>query len=167
MKTYITKMKHFVDSQNFKKSVKVIGIFAIALLIFQAGVFVGFRKASFYGAFGNNFRKNFGEQRGGPRGMLGRDIPNAHGVVGSVVDISLPTIVVAGDDGIEKLVLVGEKCLLRKFRENITAQDLVVGDSVVVIGMPGKDGKIKAQLIRIMPKTPAETVPTDTNLETN
>jgi hypothetical protein len=165
MKTYITKMKDFVENDYFKRAIKVIGIFAVILFIFQAGVFVGFRKASFYGEFGNNFRNNFGAPREDFRGMMGRDMPNAHGVVGKVIDISLPSVVIAGDDGVEKIILVGEKTLVRRLREDISAGEIVIGDSVVVVGAPGKDGKINAQLIRVMPIQAVEKTATSTNLE--
>lgn len=164
MKTYITKLKEFVETQNFKRALKVVGILAVTLFIFQAGVSVGFRKASFYGEFGNNFRKNFGEQKGGSRGMVGRDIPNAHGIIGGVIDVSLPTIVVAGDDGVEKIVSIGEKTLIRRFRDNIRAEEIVIGDSVVIVGAPGREGMINATLIRIMPTSSAVKTATSTNL---
>ncbi|HRY62733.1 MAG TPA: hypothetical protein P5056_03120 [Candidatus Paceibacterota bacterium] len=165
MKTYITKMKQFVETDNFKRSIKVVGILAVITLIFQAGVFMGFRKASFYGEFGNNFRNNFEGDRGEFRGMMGRDIPNAHGVVGNVIDVALPSVVIAGDDGVEKIIFVDEKTIIRKFREDISADKLIVGDNVVVVGNPGRDGIIDSRLIRIMPAPLTPVAASSTNLD--
>lgn len=165
MKKYITKMRDFVETENFRRTIKVLGILALVLFIFQVGVFVGFRKASFYGEFGNNFRNNFGGPRNEFRGMMEKGVPNAHGAMGKVIDISLPTMVIAGDDGIEKIVSIGDKCLVRRLRDNIRVGDISVGDSVVVIGAPGKDGKIKAQLIRVTPDLKIESISTSTNSE--
>ncbi|HBM46219.1 MAG: hypothetical protein UT05_C0003G0007 [Parcubacteria group bacterium GW2011_GWF2_38_76] len=163
MKTYITNLKEFVETQNFKRVIKIVGTLAVVFFVFQAGVFMGFRKASFFCNFGDNFRKNFGAPRDEFRGMMNRDMPNAHGVVGKVVGVSLPNIIVAGDDGVEKIISVSKKTFVRKFRDNIKAEEIKIDDSVIVVGAPLKDGKIDARLIRIMPIQPLQKTATSTN----
>ena len=59
------------------KTLVVIGIVVVALLIFQAGFFVGYKKAGF------------------------SHIPNSHGVSGKVVKIDTVSMVVEGSDNAE------------------------------------------------------------------
>lgn len=165
MKKFVTKLKEFLESKNFKNILIVIGILAIVSFIFQAGMFVGFRKASFFCDWGENYKKNFGQPRSDFRGMMKRDMPNSNGVIGEVVEVSLPSILVAGDDGVEKIVNIGSRSLIRKFRDDVSADTIKIGDSVLVVGSPAKGGMIDARLIRIMPTLTVEGVATSTNVE--
>jgi hypothetical protein len=120
-----------------------ISVIVIALLIFQAGMSVGFHKASFSYKFGENYYKAFGK---GER-MIG-----GHGAVGKIIRISLPSIVIESPENIEKIILLGENSTtIRRFRDVIKAEDLKVDDHIVVIGAPNEDSQIEAKLIRIIP----------------
>lgn len=141
------------------KSIKFRGFFICIvviiglLLIFQAGMVVGFHKAEFSFHYGDNYYRTFGSpQNGYMRGMMqNRGFTNAYGTVGKIISIDLPTIVVAGQDGIEKVVIIGDNTSIQKFRETIKATDLKVDDLVVVIGNPNTEGKIEAKFIRLTP----------------
>ncbi len=129
-----------------------IGGIIIALLIFQAGMFVGYRKASFSYRWGDNYHRTFGEQqkfpfRMGPRG----DFSESHGVVGKVVSIKLPTFVVEGSDNVEKVVVIKEDTIIRRFRDTLKPEDLKTGDLIVVIGSPNNQSEVEAKLIRMLP----------------
>ena len=50
-------LKNFVESKKFNTLVYGFLVAVIALLIFQAGVFVGFHKASFSYRWGDNYQK--------------------------------------------------------------------------------------------------------------
>ncbi len=127
-----------------------LGIIIIVLLIFSAGVKVGFHKASFGRAWGENYERNFGMMANRP--MFGRDnFPNAHGAIGKIIKKELPTIIVQDRDNTEKVILLGNDTHIQKIKEQINQNDLQIDDFVVVIGTPNEKGQIEAKLIRIMP----------------
>lgn len=132
-------------------------VFVLVLIIFQAGVFVGYNKARFGVRFGDNFNRNFVDPRGGgfDRGFDDRKfLISGHGAVGEIVSIVMPQIVVAGPDNFEKTVLVGNDTLVRQFRDEVATTSLKVGDYIVVLGTPNDNGQIEAKLIRTVPPPP-------------
>ena len=127
-----------------------IGILIIALLIFSAGINVGFHKASFGRAWGENYERNFGMMQNRP--MFGQDnFPNANGAIGKIIKITLPTIIVQDKNNTEKVISIKDDTQIQKIRENITKNDLKVDDFIVVIGNPNEQGQIEAKFIRVMP----------------
>ncbi len=155
--------KDFFESKIFQRVIWGIGIFIIALVIFQAGVFIGYKRASFSFRYGDNYYSTFGSgpmggmMRNFPPGLPPDDFPAGHGVSGKIIKVSLPTVLVAGDDGVEKSVLVASSTLIREFRQMISPADLKVDDTVVVIGSPNAQSQIEAKLIRIIPAMPTAT----------
>jgi hypothetical protein len=151
-------IKTYIQSQSFKGIVIGIFIAIVALVIFQAGVVVGGHKASFANRFGENFERNFRDPRGGgfmQKGIpLGADMPGGHGAVGKIVNISLPLVVVAGPDNLEKTVVVSDTTEIREFRDTIASSKLTVGDFIVVLGTPNDKGQVDAKLIRLAPPPP-------------
>ncbi len=148
-------IKTYIRSQSFKGVLIGIAIAIIALLIFQAGIFVGYRKASFAYKFGDNYYRAFDRRPPSPFGvpMLGK-FGTTHGAAGQVMSISLPTFVVAGPDSVEKTVLVGTCTLIRKLDSEVKPEDIKTGDFLVVIGEPNEDAQVQAKLIRILPEPP-------------
>lgn len=127
----------------------------IALVIFQAGVFVGYRKAAFAFKFGDNYYRAFGER--GPRPFqvpVEGKFMDVHGAAGKIIDVSLPTFVVEGPDSIEKVIRIGADTGIRRFRDVATSSDLAAGDFVVVLGEPNENAEVNAKLIRIVPPPP-------------
>lgn len=133
---------------------KIIGILIIILVIFQAGVFVGYKKSEFSKHWGDNYSIIFGERRGIPGMPFIDDLTPAHGVTGKIIKIDLPSFIVEGTDNIEKSVLIKDDTSIRQSRSNFKASDLKVGDFVIVIGAPDQNGQIEAELIRITPVLP-------------
>jgi len=155
------EFKNFLQSSKAKHILAGIGIAVIALFIFQAGIFVGYKKAAFSFRSGDNFYRTFGERdRGFPdpiRGGMGlnmMDPTNAHGTIGKIASIALPKIIIADRDGVEKTVLIDNKTDIRRFRDSIKPEELTAGDFVTVIGEPNDAGQIEARLLRIMPNPP-------------
>jgi len=157
---------HIVQGPIEKKSslstkiLYVIGAILLALLIFRGGIYVGYHRAGFAYGWGENYYKTFGGQRpnmfpAGPK----NEPTNANGVAGKIIKISLPTIIVDGADGVEKIILIKSDTAIRYFRDAIKAADLKVGDSVVIIGSPNANSQIEAKLIRVMPEMPAGNMP--------
>ena len=151
-------IKEFIQSGVFKGILIGIFIAIIMFIIFQAGVVVGERKASFAHKFGENFERNFKNPRAigfMQKGIPGDvDMPSPHGAVGEIVSIALPLIVVAGPDNLEKTVVVTELTEIREFRDTIQVSELTVGDFIVVLGTPNEEGQVEAKLIRTVPPPP-------------
>lgn len=149
--------KNFFQSDSFRKILYGIGIAIAILVIFQVGMFVGYRKASFSYGWGDNYYRAFGEREEHMMGgrmmgfFRGGDFTNSGGAVGKIIKISLPSLVVESKDGIEKAVLLSDDSIIKRFRETVKPTDIKIGDFVVVIGFPDDSAQIEAKIVRIMP----------------
>lgn len=153
----------FIKSPKTQKVILIIGGMAMLLAVFSLGVEVGFHKAGFSRGYSDNYYRNFqgeGKKRGFPgefggRGMMGdlndRGMMTGFSSAGEVLDINVSGLTVMDRDGIEKIVLVSDKTLIKQFRDTIKLTDLKTGDAVVVMGQPNAQGQIEAKLIRVMP----------------
>lgn len=163
----MTDFKKMLQSKLFTRILLGIGMMIVALMIFQAGVFVGYHKAAFSYRWGQDYYHTFGRAgRGGfPMGMMGmdrEDFPSAHGATGKVIRIDLPTFVIEGPDKIERVVLTSHQTIVRRFRDTIAPAELKIDDYVVVIGAPNDKSQIEARLIRLMPAPPDSMMGTGT-----
>lgn len=153
------------QSKSFKVGLIVLGAFIVLLLVFKAGVFVGYKKAQFSYRWGENYHRNFAGPRGGFFGDFGRDFGdrgdfiNAHGTFGSVIKVDGNTIIVKDKDNVEKTVLISDNTVINKSRETIKVSDLKVDDSIVIIGSPNEQGQIEAKLIRVFDKEMTKGLP--------
>lgn len=138
-----------------------ICIAIVALLIFQAGILVGFRKAEFSERLGENYYQAFGPSRDRAMGFFREEIEGGHGASGKIVRIDLPTFVVAEEDNTEKIIMLDKTTILRRFRDEIKDTDLKIDDSVIVLGSPNETGQIVANFVRLIPSLPV-TSPTST-----
>ena len=148
-------LKEFAQSKSFHGILVGISIVIVALIIFQSGMFVGYRKAAFSYRMGDNYYRAFGDH--GPRPFqvpLRGGFIESHGAVGKIISINLPTFVVIGPDEIEKVILIGDDTQIRSFDTTVLASDLKVDDFTVIIGSPNEDSQIEAKLIRILPAPP-------------
>jgi len=157
-------IKKYFQSKGFKITIIVIGVLIVELLVFQAGMFTGFKKASFSYGFGDNYYRNFngrmmGENDPMMRGLPfnERDLENSHGAIGKIVKITSSSIVVADQGGIEKIVAIGKDTIIKQFRDNVDLKNLKVGDFVVVLGTPNDKSEIEAKLVRLMPSPPSDS----------
>lgn len=150
----ISNFKNFFQSKKFTKILCGIGAAIIVLFVFQAGVFVGYKKASFSHRWGDNYHRAFGERKHKGffyKAAFQKDFSVAHGSVGKIISVSLPSITIEDSDNTEKIVLISNKTIVRQLRETISPADLKIDDFVVVIGSPDEQGQIEARLIRITP----------------
>lgn len=149
-------MKNYLESKRFKIALHVIGGLIVAAIIFQAGMFVGYRKASFSYGFGEKyFERNFGRPRGYFMGMMSRsgDYLGAHGASGDIIKVALPEITIEGRDNVEREVLIKSDTVIKNLRDTIKPEDLKTGDSLVIIGTPNAStSQIEAKLIRVLPE---------------
>ncbi len=161
------KIKKILESKTFLTIICTLGVLAVLFLVFQAGRQAGFRKASFGRDWGKNYEMNFGSPQRGPK-MMGEqfgdfnNLPNAHGAIGKIIKITLPTLIVLDEkDNTEKVVLVSEKTEIRMMKDAVKKEDLKIDDHIVVIGVPNSSGQIEARLIRFLP------VPFEVPIKTN
>ena len=149
--------KECVQSKTFKGFMVGIGFFLILMIVFQVGVFVGFKKADFSERLGGNYGQIFGDDKRPPlpggmfAGLPIDNLPGSHGAVGQVIKVSSSTLVVAEPNNVEKVVLVGNQTITRQYRDQIKAQDIVVGDFVSILGEANAKGEIDAKFIRVLP----------------
>lgn len=160
----IKKIKNFLESKSSKTYVLALLAVVIALSVFQAGIFVGYRKASFSYKFGDNYYRAFsGDRRG--MGMMGSpfgDLSGGHGAVGKIIKITLPTIVVEGPDNVEKVVVLDDDTEIKQFHGSVKPESLHVDDFIVVLGSPNDQGQVVARLIRLLPPPPGTPTATTT-----
>lgn len=153
-----------IQSKKAHIALMSFGTVFVLIVVFQTGVQIGYRQASFAYGLGDNYYNVFGgqERRGEhtpPRtGVLagmpmpfGQRLPASHGAIGTIVSLSLPTFVIANQDGTEQIIHVQDNTLIRKNRSTLRHDELREGDSVVVVGKPNASAEIDARFIRIMP----------------
>src|SRR3989344_7994889 len=152
----LNKMSDFIKSKTAIFIIVILFVIAIIVTSFSLGVSVGYRKARFSYAWGENYHRNFGGPRGGflmgfTKDFMGSDFIEAHGAFGSIISIGDSELVIKGKDEVEKIIAVNEKTDIRRFRDAISIKDLVSDEYVVVIGDPNDQGRIDAKFIRVMP----------------
>jgi len=150
----------FTQSQIFSRIIYSIVGLLLVLLIFQAGMYLGFRRAAFSVNWDTAHNCNLRD----PRSIFapfGNDTPeiNPHGSVGEILSIRLPLIVVKGISGDEDFILISTSTSIRKLRGAASTSDFVVGGQIVTIGSPDERGQIHASFIRLIPQ---DTFATDT-----
>lgn len=152
-------IQEYIKSTSFKGVLIGISVAIILLIVFQAGITVGEKRARFAGHFGQSFERNFINPQ--DKGFIGKPLPGnfdgmpgGHGAVGKIISINFPQVIVSGPDNLEKTIVINDSTEIREFRESIQKDKLKVGDFVVVIGSPDENGKIEAKLIRLLPPPP-------------
>ncbi len=143
-------IQNFFQSKYFKWVLVSIGALILLLLVFQAGVFVGFRKAGFSFKWGDNYHRAFGGPRNGfLRDFEGRDFISGHGTAGTIAKIDANSFVIKDQSGVEKIVNFDSSTSIKKGNVDVSFKDIKVDDRVVVIGTPKDDGSIEAKIIRV------------------
>lgn len=143
----------------------IIILFGLALLIgaFTIGAFVGYKKAMFSYRWGESYHLNFGGPKGGFfqnfRDLGGRDFIGGHGVFGQIIKIEGQTLVIKGQDNVERIVLVKNNTSIRRLGEDVKLGDLKTDEYIIVIGEPNDSGQIEAKFIRVMPFPPSPSIP--------
>lgn len=144
-------IQKITESPWFTKALISVGLLLAALIVFQAGVYVGARKASVSFRMGDNYYRAVGP--GGFRGFFGEEFSETNGAAGKIVSVSLPTFVVSGPGG-ERVILISGNTVIRKMRDATSSTAIVPGESAIVIGEPDENGQIEAGLIRLLPPPP-------------
>ncbi|OIO07396.1 hypothetical protein CO115_04300 [Candidatus Falkowbacteria bacterium CG_4_9_14_3_um_filter_36_9] len=138
------------------------GVLIILLLVFQLGVFVGFRKAQFSFRWGDNYHRAFGGPQGGfLQDFEGKDFINGHGISGMIAKIDANNLIIKDRDGLEKIIIITDSTFIKKGRVDIKLADLKIDDRVVIIGSPKDDGSIEAKIARIFDSNDVPPPPLD------
>lgn len=143
----------FIQSKIFTGFILGILTLIFCLLIFKAGMMVGMRKGSFSCRWNENYHRNFG----GPMEDFFKDADNkkfiqANGTLGQIIKIDgSNSLVVKGQDGLEKVIIVNDLTTIKRGRDTIKLSDLKLDDYIVIIGEPNESGQIEAKFIRLMP----------------
>ena len=144
-------MKQFLSSQRGKHVIKWLGAAIVLLLTFQAGIFIGFHKASMLFHFDKHYERAYGEHfRGGPLGIPEDDFPEAHGAVGRILSVNLPTFIIE-DKGNAKVVRITDDTVVRRQHSKVATKTIAVNEFAVIIGSPNSQSEIDAKFIRILP----------------
>ncbi|TSA56386.1 hypothetical protein D4R42_03625 [bacterium] len=133
----------------------IIGLagFAVIILIFSAGMFIGGMKARFSYRWAEEYHRNFAGPQVGFFGDWQRDLPGgnfieSHGVFGEIIELNDSGFVAKGRENIEIVIVIMDDTIIK--RDGIAIKDgLKVGDLAVIIGSPNQQGQIEAKLIRI------------------
>jgi len=134
-------------------SLSVIGLIAVILAIFFAGVAFGHQRANFKCNFADRYENMFfGKNNNMMPGGNPRDNVRAFGATGKVLSVASSTIVVEDISGVEKVVSIDSKTEIKSAKDSILISDIKIGSNVIVIGQPSQDGSINAKLIRVTPE---------------
>ena len=149
-------MKNILDTKTYGKIILALFIILVALIIFSAGIFIGYYKATFSHDLDDTYRQGFNSPNSpfAPF-MHDSDNVNSHGIVGQIVGTNLPvSIMIKGDNNAEQIITLVPKTTIRIFHTLATTSDIRVGDQAIVIGEPNGQGEIQASFIRIIPPPP-------------
>jgi hypothetical protein len=123
------------------------------VLIFGAGMVIGGMKANFSYRWAESYHKNFGGPRSGFMSDW-RNIPpmpgdfiEGHGAFGEIIELEDNGFIIRGQGDVEKVIIINTNTVIKKGMKTVE-DNLQVGDQVVIIGTPNKDGQIEAALIR-------------------
>lgn len=154
----------YIRTVKMRPLLLLLGVLIIALGIFEAGVAVGFHKAAFSYEWGDHYYRAFGHSRG--TRMTGRpgtdDILTDHGAAGTIISMSLPTLVIDDTNHVERVVRMGNDTMIRRFRDTLSANDLKERDYIVVLGTPNSRSEIEARFIRVLTTPPGKESATTT-----
>jgi len=149
-------MKNILETKTYGKIITILSIILIALIIFSAGIFVGYYKATFSHDLDDVYRQGFNSPNSPFEPfMQGSDDVNPHGIVGQIVSTNLPlSIMIKGGKNAEQIVTLAPETTVRIFHTLATTSDIRVGEQAIVIGTPNDKGEIQASFIRIIPPPP-------------
>lgn len=141
------EFKEIVTSKNLRLLLGGTIAVAVLVVVFCTGIVVGIEKTRFSYGMGESRYQAFA---GPPGFFVDKNYENGHGLAGTILKISGETILVKNPQGLEKVIEVTNRTLIKKGRQDISTKDLKNNDGIIVIGSPGPEGEIEATLIRVM-----------------
>lgn len=149
-------IKPYLKKYAFPLAIVAMIWLVVLLLAFKLGVSLGKRQAEFTCQWSENYHRNFGgPPPGGFLQLLDRDDQvQAHGVFGTVIQAATGSLIVKQNDGVEKVVLVGDDTVIQLLRQRVPLSEVHVNEWAVVLGEPNDQGQIQATFIRLLPPPP-------------
>ena len=137
-------LHRLIASKIFQRVMIFTAGICVCLVMFEAGMFVGFEKARFGDAIGDRYFHM----------MSPSAMPfTPHGAFGQVVEVKPPLIVVLDRDGTDKTVTLASSTQIRDGDGDESVNTIHVGDTVIVFGDTAtSSGTITAALVRVLPK---------------
>jgi len=86
------------------------------------------------------------------RGFEGRGFRNSHGIAGAIISVADNQIVIKDRDGQENTISVSDQTLIKRGQSTISVNDLKNDEQIVVMGRPGDNGMVNADLVRVFDK---------------
>jgi hypothetical protein len=83
------------------------------------------------------------------RDFEGSDFRNGHGLSGTVISVDGNNLVIKDRNNKENTVTVNDQTLIKSGQNDLQVGDLKVNDQVVIMGNPGDNGVVNANLIRV------------------
>ena len=150
-------MKQFIHSLHTSRSLTTICSVLVLLIVFSAGIIVGYHKAH----FSENWNRGYAQGFNNPRSMLAPfmhdadDVNmNSHGAIGEIVSAHGSELLVKNQFEAEKVVIISSTTIIRSVRTIGTTTSFISGDHILAIGSPDEQGRIRATFIRIIPEGP-------------
>ena len=143
---------YFQSNNKLSKIILILSVVVVALAIFQSGMFIGYRQATFSNRWDSRYERGLNDPKSpfAPFMMMEGGV-NPHGAFGQIVSKNLPKLLVKGPRNAEEIVVLDNNTSIRKLRNIASTSDLTIGKEIIVIGEPNDEGEIRAKLIRIMP----------------
>src|SRR5262249_34852657 len=144
-------MSEFLKTPKTKTLLWILCVVFVVLIAFGLGITVGYRRAIFSSQFGEHYYRGlYGDPFGRPvMGITGRAPLTMHGVAGEVIDVTSSTLSVKDPTGNETSVLIASNTPIREMGNDISPNDIEVGNMVTVIGEPDQNGQVEARFIRV------------------
>lgn len=143
-----------IKSRSFRVVVTALLVVLVAAVIFQAGMFVGYRRATFSYHWNEMYTRGPGDPHSVYAPFMGDDMnPNPDGASGEIVSVHLPEIMIKAPSQNEKVVIISPDTIIRRMRAMGSSSDLTSGTQVIVVGKPDDQGDIRASFVRIFPGT--------------
>lgn len=146
-------------SKTLKKLLVTMACLVLALLIFQAGIYIGYRKAQLSYQWGENYHRVFGGPRGGfLQDLSGDDFVPGYGLVGTVIKLDGSTLIIKSTNDVERAVTLTDDTTIRRGTNNIGPRDIKTNTAVTIISAPNGDGTLQAKFVRVFDPS-AEPLP--------
>lgn len=140
-------LTELVQTARLRPWLAATAVILVLIVVFAAGVLVGYQKAQFSYRWGENYYRNI---VGPPSAPFGQPFLAAHDSQGQILQINNNQLVVKGTDGVEKNIIVGSQTTIRKGTSTIKISDLHDNDNIIAIGDPTSQGQLAAKFIRVL-----------------
>ncbi len=145
-------MNKMLESKKVKAVLWIFGGLAVLFVIFGFGIAVGYHKAMYASHWRDNYTRNFyGPDPNGFFDTFTEPVPwNAHGVAGSIIDITSSTISVRDHEENERSIVIFPGTVIQRLAQRIDWRDLSDGEQITAIGEPTPEGQLDARFIRVL-----------------